>query len=170
MIVRRSHLVPRRRLGTSTNVMVGMLNASQKRTNHARLSEALMSSVLARCAGLFPTIPTDRPSTVQIPQSCSLPSAREPRGTRHCHLFITILISSDNAARCSNNSINAYSLMSTLFPLSLNLLPPRSSKGRINYHSIIKSVIGCPIKNSRIQFCDFLNSFMKFIIFSIKKE
>ena len=34
---------PGRNPGTSTNVMIGMLNASQKRTNRAPLTEALMS-------------------------------------------------------------------------------------------------------------------------------
>ena len=34
---------PGRNPGTSTNVMMGMLNASQKRTNRAPLTEALMS-------------------------------------------------------------------------------------------------------------------------------
>ena len=35
--------VPGRNPGTSTKVMMGILNASQKRTNRAPLTEALMS-------------------------------------------------------------------------------------------------------------------------------
>ena len=35
--------IPGRNPGTSTKVMMGILNASQKRTNRAPLTEALMS-------------------------------------------------------------------------------------------------------------------------------
>ena len=53
--------VPGRKPGTSSNVTSGMLNASQKRTNRAPLTDASMSSVPARCAGWLATMPTGRP-------------------------------------------------------------------------------------------------------------
>ena len=43
--------VPGRKPGTSSNVMSGILNASQKRTKRAPFTEALMSSTPARNAG-----------------------------------------------------------------------------------------------------------------------
>jgi allantoin racemase len=41
------------------NVMIGMLNASQVRTNRPALQEESMSSTPASCEGWFPTIPTE---------------------------------------------------------------------------------------------------------------
>ena len=49
--------VPGRNPGTSSNVISGMLNASQKRTNRAPLTDASMSSTPARCAGWLATMP-----------------------------------------------------------------------------------------------------------------
>ena len=49
---------PGRKPGTSSNVTIGMLNASQKRMKRAALSDALMSSTPASTAGWFATIPT----------------------------------------------------------------------------------------------------------------
>ena len=53
--------VPGRKPGTSSNVTSGMLKASQKRTKRAAFTDASMSSVPARCAGWFATMPTERP-------------------------------------------------------------------------------------------------------------
>ena len=44
--------------GTSTKVMTGMLNASQKRTNRAALIELLMSKQPASTRGWLATMPT----------------------------------------------------------------------------------------------------------------
>src|SRR5215510_11061038 len=53
--------VPGRKPGTSSNVISGMLKASQKRTKRAPFTEALISSVPARQAGWLATTPTLRP-------------------------------------------------------------------------------------------------------------
>ena len=62
MMPLNSWSVPGRNPGTSTRVMIGMLNASQKRTNRAAFSEAAMSRVPANCSGWFATTPTLMPS------------------------------------------------------------------------------------------------------------
>ncbi len=63
MMPPHSWSVPGRKPGTSTNVSTGMLKASQVRTNRAAFSDALMSSVPAKCIGWLATTPTDEPST-----------------------------------------------------------------------------------------------------------
>src|SRR5688572_4980544 len=55
--------VPGRKPGTSTNVTIGMLNASQKRTNRAALRDASMSSTPASTMGWLATMPTVEPSS-----------------------------------------------------------------------------------------------------------
>src|SRR2546421_311768 len=62
MIPRHSWLTPGRKPGTSTKVRIGMLNASQVRTNRAAFSEASMSRQPARCIGWLATTPTGAPS------------------------------------------------------------------------------------------------------------
>ena len=54
--------LPGRNPGTSTNVTIGMLNASQKRTNRDAFSLASMSSVPPSTFGWFAMMPTERPS------------------------------------------------------------------------------------------------------------
>ena len=54
--------VPGRKPGTSTNVTMGMLNASQKRTKRAALREASESRTPARTMGWLATMPTVAPS------------------------------------------------------------------------------------------------------------
>ena len=73
--------VPGRKPGTSSKVTSGMLNASQNRTNRAALTEASMSSVPARCAGWFATIPTRRPPSRAKPTTMFLANAAALRGT-----------------------------------------------------------------------------------------
>src|SRR6266516_3719777 len=63
MIPLYSCAAPGRNPGTSTNVRIGMLNASQNRTNREAFSLASMSSVPARTFGWFATTPTLRPSS-----------------------------------------------------------------------------------------------------------
>lgn len=53
--------------GTSTNVKMGMLNASQNRTKRAPFTEELMSRHPATYLGLFPTIPTVSPFILAKP-------------------------------------------------------------------------------------------------------
>ena len=53
--------------GTSTNVIIGILNESQNRTNLAALFDELMSNTPAKCSGWFATIPTDLPSNFANP-------------------------------------------------------------------------------------------------------
>ena len=53
--------VPGRKPGTSTSDTIGMLKASQKRTNLAPFLEALTSSTPAYADGWFATMPTDCP-------------------------------------------------------------------------------------------------------------
>jgi hypothetical protein len=53
-----SWATPGRKPGTSSKVMMGMLKASQKRTNRAAFSLALMSRAPASTAGWLATIPT----------------------------------------------------------------------------------------------------------------
>ena len=62
--------------------MSGMLNASQKRTKRAPFTEALMSSVPARCAGWLATMPTG-PAAEPGEADDDVParSARAPRGS-----------------------------------------------------------------------------------------
>ena len=55
--------VPGRKPGTSTNVRMGIENASQKRTNLAAFSPAGMLSVPAMALGWLATMPIERPST-----------------------------------------------------------------------------------------------------------
>jgi len=50
----------RKKAGTSSKVMSGMLKASQKRTKRAPLTEALISRTPARKAGWLATRPTGR--------------------------------------------------------------------------------------------------------------
>ncbi len=59
---------PGRKPGTSSNVTMGMLNASQKRTNRAALMDALMSSTPASTAGWLATMPTLMPPRRAKPQ------------------------------------------------------------------------------------------------------
>src|SRR5574338_1215205 len=56
-----SWFVPGMYPGVSTNVMIGMLNASQYLMNLAALFEESMSSAPARYIGWFATIPTVLP-------------------------------------------------------------------------------------------------------------
>src|SRR5437879_10281798 len=63
MIPPNSCCVPGKKPGTSSNVTSGILNASQKRTNLAPFTEALMSRQPAKIAGWLATIPTGRPSS-----------------------------------------------------------------------------------------------------------
>ena len=51
MIPFHSWSAPGRKPGTSTKVRIGMLNASQVRTNRAAFSDALMSRQPAKCMG-----------------------------------------------------------------------------------------------------------------------
>src|SRR4029077_17010301 len=53
--------MPGRNPGTSSNVTIGMLKQSQKRTKRAPLIEASMSRTPARTAGWFAAMPTERP-------------------------------------------------------------------------------------------------------------
>jgi hypothetical protein len=64
-----SCVVPGKKPGTSTNVTIGMLNASQNRTNRAALIEASMSRQPARCIGWFATMPVERPSNRAKPHT-----------------------------------------------------------------------------------------------------
>src|ERR1035437_7747275 len=59
MIPRHSWLMPGRNPGTSTKVRIGMLNASQVRTNRAAFSDASMSRQPAKCIGWFATRPAE---------------------------------------------------------------------------------------------------------------
>ena len=61
MIPPYSWLVPGRKPGTSTNEMIGMLKASQKRMKRAPLMEASMSSTPASALGWLPITPTECP-------------------------------------------------------------------------------------------------------------
>src|SRR5215469_8402111 len=61
MIPPHSWPVPGRKPGTSTNVKIGMLNASQVRTNRAAFSLASMSRQPARCIGWLATTPAGAP-------------------------------------------------------------------------------------------------------------
>src|SRR5580692_5243510 len=54
--------VPGRKPGTSTKVTMGMLKASQNRTNRAALREASLSSTPASTIGWLATKPTVRPA------------------------------------------------------------------------------------------------------------
>ena len=67
MIPPYSWSVPGMKPGTSTNAMIGTLNASQVRTNRAAFSDESMSSTPARCAGWLPTMPTGRPAIFAKP-------------------------------------------------------------------------------------------------------
>ena len=55
--------VPGRKPGTSSNVTIGMLNASQKRTKRAALIDASMSSTPASTGGWLATMPTGAPAS-----------------------------------------------------------------------------------------------------------
>src|SRR5260370_3039601 len=61
--------MPGRKPGTSSNVTMGMLKQSQKRTKRAPFKELSMSNTPARYAGWFATTPTDRPSRRAKPRS-----------------------------------------------------------------------------------------------------
>ena len=61
--------VPGRKPGTSTNVTIGMPNASQVRTKRAALTDESMSSTPASTLGWLPTMPTARPSSRANPQT-----------------------------------------------------------------------------------------------------
>ena len=50
--------LPGKKPGTSTNVTIGMLNASHVRTKRAALADESMSSTPAMCWGWLPTTPT----------------------------------------------------------------------------------------------------------------
>ncbi len=63
MMPPNSCCVPGRKPGTSSKVTSGMLKQSQKRTNRAPLSEALMSSTPASTAGWLATMPTGCPAS-----------------------------------------------------------------------------------------------------------
>jgi hypothetical protein len=62
-----SCLVPGRKPGTSSKVTSGILKASQKRTKRAAFTDASMSSVPARNAGWFATMPMLRPPSRASP-------------------------------------------------------------------------------------------------------
>lgn len=53
--------------GTSTKVIIGMLKASQKRTNRAPFTDEFISRQPAANLGLFPTIPTVSPFILANP-------------------------------------------------------------------------------------------------------
>ena len=65
MIPPYSCAVPGKNPGTSTNVTSGMLNASQKRTNRAAFTDALMSSAPAITFGWLATTPDRMPVQVR---------------------------------------------------------------------------------------------------------
>jgi hypothetical protein len=51
----------RKKTGTSSNVIRGILKQSQKRTNLAALTDASISSTPAKKAGWLATMPTEKP-------------------------------------------------------------------------------------------------------------
>ncbi len=86
MIPFHSCEVPGRKPGTSQNVTIGMLNASQVRMNRAAFSDASMSSTPAIWFGWLPTMPTAWPSIRPKPQrmfraKCSWTSKNSPSST-----------------------------------------------------------------------------------------
>src|SRR5712692_9142549 len=76
MIPPNSCCVPGRKPGTSSKVTSGRLNASQKRTNRAPFTEALMSSTPASTAGWLATMPTGPPSRRAKPTTMFFRSER----------------------------------------------------------------------------------------------
>ena len=58
---------PGRKPGTSSNVIIGILNASQNLTNRAPLIEASISRQPARTIGCCATMPTTYPSSLPNP-------------------------------------------------------------------------------------------------------
>lgn len=59
--------MPGKNPGTSTSVIMGMLNASQNRTHRDALTDALMSSTPEDASGWFATIETVLPSILANP-------------------------------------------------------------------------------------------------------
>src|SRR2546422_768567 len=85
MIPPCSCAVPGRNPGTSTNVTIGRLNASQKRTNRPAFVLESMSSVPANTFGWFPTTPTAWPARRANPTTMFL--AHSPAEVLERHVF-----------------------------------------------------------------------------------